>query len=73
MLHFKSTFREIVFILLSIFQTETLETILGVRENNSSFFSKADSRVTKDLGSKQGTIPDSLHGKTINSSEYINK
>lgn len=56
-----------------MFQTETLETILGVRENNSSFFSKGDSRVTKEMGNKQGTIPDSLHGKTISFTEYINK
>ncbi|XP_013873182.1 nuclear receptor coactivator 3 isoform X2 [Austrofundulus limnaeus] len=44
-------------------ETETLETILGVRENNSSFFSKAESRVAKEMGNKQGTIHDSLHGE----------
>lgn len=45
------------------FQAETLETILGVRQNNSSFYPELDSRATKEVANKQGAVSESLHGK----------
>lgn len=46
-------------------QTETLETILGVPRNNSSFYPEPDSRAGKEVGNKPGNMPDSLHGKQV--------
>lgn len=46
-----------------MFQTETLETILGVPRSNSSFYPEPDSRAGKEVGNKLGNMPDSLHGK----------
>lgn len=46
-------------------QTETLETILGVPRNNSGFYPEPDSRAGKEVGNKQGNMPDSLHGKSV--------
>uniref|UniRef100_A0A8C7YTF2 Nuclear receptor coactivator 3 n=1 Tax=Oryzias sinensis TaxID=183150 RepID=A0A8C7YTF2_9TELE len=44
-------------------EAETLETILGVRQNNSSFYPELDSRATKEVANKQGAVSESLHGR----------
>lgn len=47
------------------FQTETLETILGVPRSSSAFYPEPDSRAGKEVGNKQGNLPDSLHGEWV--------
>lgn len=54
---FRSPFR------VPTIQVETLETILGTR-NVSGFFPEPDSRSGKEVGNKQGALPDSFLGKT---------
>lgn len=52
---------------VSLGKTETLETILCGPRNNSGFYPEPDSRVGKEVVNKQGNMPDSLHGKSLNS------
>ncbi|XP_034023135.1 nuclear receptor coactivator 3 isoform X2 [Thalassophryne amazonica] len=42
-------------------EMETLETILGGPRNSSCFYPEPDSRAGKEVGTKQGNMPDSLH------------
>lgn len=42
-------------------ESETLETILGDPQATSGFFSESDSRAVKNVGNKQGNMPDDLH------------
>lgn len=51
-------------VVVVVFQNETLETILGVPRNNSGFYPEPDSRTENELSSKEGSVLDSLHGKT---------
>lgn len=52
-------------------QAETLETILGVPRNNSGFYPEPDSRAGKEVGNKQGNIPESLHGKSASIFKHL--